>query len=560
MGRKNIPKRRMRMNVMNIVSLLGGLGMLLFGIKTLGDGLEKAAGQKMKHLMEVLTRNKFMCVLVGALVTAGIQSSTATTLMVVGFVNANLLPLTKAVGVIMGANIGTTLTSLLLSVNLDFGAIFGAIAAIFFLIGKKPGFKLAAKITVGLALLFVGMGTMKAAMLPLTEWDGFRKMILFASNPIVGALVGALITALLHSSAASVGILQALAASGAVSLKTSLFILFGTNIGTCVTALVSSVSANRTAKRAAMVHLLFNLLGTVLFIVIALVLPLDQWIMAMAGQNNFALQVALAHVIFNVVTTLVLLPLSSLLEKLACILVPGQDAQEEGLHLQYFDKRLFSTPPVAVQQLFKEVLRMSELVKANFRFAMDSFFSNGAVPQTEDFDQREEVIDYLNAEITQNLIDLKSLELGKHDNRLVGSLFHVVNDLERIGDHSTNIVEIAQKHAADNVPFSATALEEITNLSGKVSRMVDKSIEIVKNQSTAPEDIGEVVELEAEVDTLSEELADEHVQRVKDRTCSPKNGMLYLDMLNNLERIGDHADNLASSVDDGTRAEPPIMW
>lgn len=535
------------MEVTTVFSLLGGLGLFLFGIKTMGDGLEQAAGSKMKRLLEALTRNKLTAVLVGLLVTAVIQSSSATTVMVVGFVNAGLLSLSKAIGVIMGANIGTTVTSLMLSVKLNFGVLFTAVGAICQLAGNRSSFKLFGQIMMGLGILFVGMDAMTAAMEPLQEWQGFRDMMEWARNPFVGVLVGAGVTALLQSSSASVGILQALAATGAISLQASLFILFGQNIGTCVTALMASVGANRTAKRAAVVHLLFNIIGAALFIIIALALPLASWIEMLAGAN-LRLQIAFAHIIFNVVTTLLLLPLSGLLEKLAYLVVRGEDKQEEPMRLEYFDTRLFSTPPVAVQQLFREVQRMADFVTANYRFAMQYYFAPKDL-SVDEFDNNEQVIDYLNAEITQNLIELKGLNLRSEDIRLVGSLFHVVNDLERIGDHSMNIVEIGSARKKEKLRFSGKAEREIEELSGIVTSMLDKSIHIVRQQITDVEIIGEVIELESQVDKLCETLADHHVERVKNKKCTPRNGMLYLDMLNNLERIADHADNLASSVE-----------
>ena len=545
------------MEVTTVFSLLGGLGLFLFGIKTMGDGLEQAAGSKMKRLLEALTRNKFTAVLVGLLVTAVIQSSSATTVMVVGFVNAGLLSLSKAIGVIMGANIGTTVTSLMLSVKLNFGVLFTAVGAICQLAGNRSSFKLLGQIMMGLGILFVGMDAMTAAMEPLRDWQGFRDMMELAKNPLVGVLVGAGVTALLQSSSASVGILQALAATGAISLQASLFILFGQNIGTCVTALLASVGANRTAKRAAVVHLLFNVIGAALFIVLALVLPLASWIETLAGAN-LRLQIAFAHIIFNVVTTLLLLPLSGLLERLAYLVVRGEDKQQESMRLEYFDARLFSTPPVAVQQLFREVQRMADIVAVNYRFAMQYYFAPKDLA-VDEFDNREQVIDYLNAEITQNLIELKGLNLRADDIRLVGSLFHVVNDLERIGDHSMNIVEIGSARKKEKLRFSGKAEREIEELSGIVTSMLDKSIHIVKRQITDVEIIGEVIELESQVDKLCEALADHHVDRVKNKKCTPRNGMLYLDMLNNLERIADHADNLASSVESDHR-ENRLLW
>ena len=546
------------MSAMTLLTLLGGLGLFLYGIKAMGDGLEQAAGQRMKRLLEVLTQNKLMAVLVGMLVTGVIQSSSATTVMVVGFVNAGLLPLSKAVGVIMGANIGTTVTSLMLSVELNFGILFAALGGACMLAGNRSSFKTAGQIMMGLGVLFVGMDTMTAAMEPLRDWQGFRDVMAMASNPVVGVLVGLGVTALLQSSSASVGILQALAGTGAVSLHTSLFILFGQNIGTCVTALMASVGANRTAKRAAVVHLLFNVLGTAFFIVIALLLPLAEWIEQLAG-DNLRLQIAFAHILFNVTTTLLLLPASSLLEKLAYLIVRGEDPQGEPMRLQYFDSRLFSTPPVAVQQLFREVLRMADIVLANYTFALQYYFAPKDQP-VEEFKNREQVIDYLNAEITQNLIEVRGLTLRPADVHLAGSLFHVVNDLERIGDHSTNIVEIGTSRKAEKTKFTNKAEREIEELSALVTQMLQKSLHILRNQITDVEIIGEVFELESQVDKLSEELADRHVERVKDKKCTPKNGMLYLDMLNNLERIADHADNLAASVDRSDKPQEKLLW
>ena len=546
------------MSITMVFSLLGGLGLFLFGIKAMGDGLEQAAGPRMKRLLEVLTKNKLLAVLVGALVTGVIQSSSATTGMVVGFVNAGLLNLSRAIGVIMGANIGTTVTSLMLSVELDFAIVFTAIGALCQLAGNRSSFKLFGQITMGLGILFVGMDTMTAAMGPLRDWPAFSNMMATATNPIVGVLVGAGVTALLQSSSASVGILQALAASGVVSLEASLFILFGQNIGTCVTALLASVGTSHTGKRAAVVHLLFNVLGTLMFIAIALLLPLADWIRMLAG-DNLRLQIAFAHIIFNLTATAVLLPLSGLLEKLAIMLVRGEDKQAEPMRLMYFDKLLFSTPPVAVQQLFREVQRMADIVMSNYQFAMQYYFAPKDLP-LDAFENCEEVIDFLNDEITQHLIEVEGLNLSQSDVHLVGSLFHVVNDLERIGDHSENIVEIGQKRKTEKIVFSPKAEHEIEELSGLVTQMLTKSMRIVNKQISDTDIIGEVISLETQVDAMSEALADHHVERVKNKKCTPKNGMLYLDMLNNLERIADHADNLASSVDNKGSGGERLLW
>ncbi len=546
------------MQIMDIIKLFAGLGLFLYGIMEMGSGLEKAAGHKMQRLLEVLTRNKVMAVFVGALVTAVIQSSSATTVMAVGFVNAGLLPLTKAIGVIMGANIGTTVTSLILSVKLDFGVIFAAIGLFLMLGGKRGSLKMLGQIFMGMGVLFIGMETMSSAMKPMQNWDGFRNLMTEVSNPLLGVLVGALLTALIQSSSASIGILQALAGSGLISLHASMFILYGQNIGTCITTMLASIGANKTARRAAMVHLLFNVIGAIMFIVITLTLPFEQWVVRVAG-DNLRLQIALAHVSFNVTTTLVLLPLSSVLEKLSFLIIRGKDKQEEPMRLTYFDDRLFSTPPIAAKQLFREVTRMGELVKANLDYAMVCFFSNKELP-LEEFNNRENVIDYLNAEVTAKMIELRGLTLTSRDVHLMGSLFHVVNDLERIGDHAVNIVDIANARRKEKTRFSAKANHEIEMLYGIISVMVDQAIEIVREQIIDPQVIARVEATEAEVDRLSEELAKNHVNRVKCKKCTPKNGMYYMDMLNNLERIADHADNLATSVDSPDTEGKRLLW
>ena len=541
------------------VSLLGGLGLLLFGIRTLGNSLEEAAGSRMKKLLEQLTRNRLMSVGVGALVTIGMQSSTATTLMVVGFVNAGLLTLSRAAGVIMGANIGTTVTALMLSVKVDFGAIFTALGGLCFLLSHREKAQLIGKIMMGVGMLFLGMQTMTSAAAPLGEMEGFRNLMLLAQNPLLGVPVGALMTAVLSSSAACVGLLQAMRVSGALPMRAAMFILFGQNIGTCLTALLSSAGASRTAKRAALVHLLFNVVGTALFVILALVLPLDQWVIALAGEDNLGLQVAVTHILFNGVTTLVLLPACDWLVKLACLLVPGEDAPKEGLRMQYFDNRFLTNPPVAVEMLFREVGRMSALVMENYRFSLD-FYASPEGKTLSAFEEREELIDFLNGEITQALTDVKGKNLPRKEALLSGSLFHVVNDLERIGDHATNIVEIGQALEKEQSRFSPTAQEEIRDLTARVTEMLERGLAIVENQSTDKGEIARVEELEEQVDALSESLADAHVERVKEKLCTPRNGMLYLDMLNNLERIADHADNLATGVDDGLRAGKAMLW
>ena len=538
------------MTIMNVLSLLGGLGLFLFGMKVLGEGLEKAAGNRLRHLLEMVTKNRLLAMLAGVAITAAIQSSAATTVMVVGFVNAELLSLTQAVGVIMGANVGTTVTPLMLSLQIDFAAIFACIGLVLNSLPEKHGAaKQFGQVMMGMGILFVGMNTMSSAMAPLKDWEGFRTAILSMSNPVLGVLVGAAITALLHSSAASIGILQVLAGEGLIPLSGAVFVLFGQNIGTCVTALIACSGTNITAKRAAMVHLLFNVIGTALFTVIAIVLPFAEWI-EMITPGNLRLQIATTHIFFNVVTTGLLLPMAGWLEKAACLLVPDGKQGSGSMKLMYFDNRLLKTPPFAVAQLFKEVQRMGDIAMENFANAVECF-RQWDEEKAEGVQRNEETLDYLNQAITASLVDVKGLDLNDKDTRLIGSLFHVVNDFERVGDHSQNILEAAELRNKDEVKFSMKAIAELDNLSSMVSEQLTTAMRLFCKQIDDPKEIVAVEQSEEAIDQMTEALRAHHVDRLKSRKCSAKNGMIYLDMLTNLERVGDHAENIATSVDKG---------
>lgn len=541
------------MTLMNVLSLLGGLGLFLFGMRIMGESLEKAAGDRLKRLLEMVTRNRVLAMLAGVAITAVVQSSSATTVMVVGFVNAGLLSLTQAVGVIMGANVGTTVTSVLLSFQIDFAAIFACAGLLLTNLPEKhAAARQAGQVMMGLGVLFVGMDTMSSAMIPLRDWEGFRTAILSISHPLVSVLLGAAITAVLQSSAASIGILQALAGEGLVPLRSAVFILFGQNIGTCVTALLACSGANATAKRAAVVHLLFNLIGTAVFVVVALLLPFADWIAALA-PGNLRLQIALTHIAFNVTTTALLLPLAVWLERAACLLVPDRAAAKNAMKLQYFDERLLKTPPIAAAQLFNETQRMGEIALQNYADAM-ACFRQWDEEKAAAVNRGEELLDFLNREITARLVDVKGLDLNERDTRLVGSLFHVVNDLERVGDHSLNILESAQLRQKDEVKFSMKALSELDRLSAMVAGQLDAAMSLFRGQRGDDADRDAVEATEQAVDDLTEALRAHHVDRLKNHKCSAKNGMIYLDMLTNLERIADHAENIATSVDKGAAA------
>lgn len=542
------------MTLMNVFSLFGGLGLFLYGMHIMGEALEKAAGTRLKHMLGMVTRNRVLAMLAGIAITVVVQSSSATTVMVVGFVNAGLISLTQAVGVIMGANIGTTVTSLLLSVEIDFAAIFTCLGLVLSNVvpEKYKGARQLGTITMGLGILFLGMNTMSSAMDPLREWEGFINAIASIRNPIIGVLLGAGITAVLQSSAASIGILQSLAAQGLIPLSTSIFVLFGQNIGTCVTALLACPGTNSTAKRSAMVHLLFNVIGTVIFVIIACCLPLANWVEALS-PGNLKLQIAIVHIIFNIVTTAILLPAATLLEKLACLLIrdDGSAQKGEAMRLVHFDARFLKTPPIAVEQLFNEVQRMGNIAMCNFTYAMECF-SDWNGEKAAESARNEEVLDFLNREITTALVDVKGLDLSEKDTKLIGSLFHVVNDMERIGDHSQNILEAAQMKNQDDVKFSPKAVQELDDLSALVRSQVERSLDMFRSQCTDVQQLTQVEGIEENIDDMTEALRGHHMDRLKNHKCSAKNGMIYLDLLTNLERIADHAENIATSATGAT--------
>ena len=540
------------MDIFGVLNMICGLALFLYGMHIMGDGLTRMSGGKLETILEKLTNNTLKAVLLGAAVTAVIQSSSATTVMVVGFVNSGIMKLSQAAGVIMGANIGTTTTSLLLSVKIDFGAIFACMGLILTALPKKhETAQQFGYVTMGLGILFVGMNTMSSAMAPLRDWQLFRDAIIGVSNPFVGVLVGAAITALIQSSSASVGILQALAGEGLIPLQGAMFILFGQNIGTCVTALLACSGTNATAKRAAVVHLLFNVIGALLFTILTCLLPLADWIEALA-PGNLRLQIALIHIVFNVTTTGLLLPMASLLEKAACLLVKeGGLVESEPMRLTYFDERLLKTPAIAVAQLFNEVQRMGDIAMGNFTGSV-ACFEGWDEERSAEITRNEDVLDFLNKEITSCLVEVKGLDLNEEDTRLVGSLFHVVNDLERVGDHSMNILEAAQLKQREEVKFSPKAVAELDNLSGMVKEQLDVAMRMFRAQNDDSETIQAVEDNEEAIDNLTESLRQHHVERLKNKKCSARNGMIYLDMLTNLERIGDHAENIATSVDKNT--------
>lgn len=526
------------------MSLLGGLALFLYGMKLMGEGLEKAAGDRLKRLLESLTRNPLMGLLVGVVFTMIIQSSSATTVMVVGFVNAGLLDLMQATGVILGANIGTTVTAWIVA---GFQAtafmpliLLIGVAMIMFL--KKLKLQRIGQVVAGFGMLFVGMGMMSDAMKPLAESAEFARLMTAFSNPIMALLVGVAVTAIIQSSSASVGILEMLAIQGLVPLETSLYIIMGTNIGTCVTAMLSAVGATRTAKRAALIHLMFNVLGTLVVFILVSLLPVSTWIGHISGP---ALQIAVAHTSFKVFEVLCFVLLRKWLVKLVMILVPGEDKQGEDKSLKFLDDRILSTPPIAVAQICKEIERMGDIAIANLTRAMDAFFNKDSALINE-VEQNEDVVNYLNHEITRYMVAAAQLDLPASDVEQLGEMFHVVNDLERIGDHAENMAEYAKSRIEEEIPFSEDGLAELRDMLDKTVALFKLSMEAfhTRDQHLLPR----VLVQEENIDDMEKTLQQSHVDRLTRGACTPRSGMIFSDMLSNLERVADHATNVAFSI------------
>ena len=540
------------MNTSMIIMLAGGLGLFIYGMKLMGDGLEQAAGSRLKRLLEILTENRLMGLLVGAIVTAIVQSSSATTVMVVGFVNAGIMTLGQAVGVIMGANIGTTMTAFLISLNLTDVApiiVFIGVGLIFF--SKRKFVKSIGEILVGFGILFIGMGFMSNAMKPLRTNEGFQRILVSMSHPVLGVLAGTIMTVVLQSSSASVGILQALAAQGLIGLDSSLPILFGMNIGTCITAILASIGTSVNAKRTAFMHLSIKVIGTSIFMLaIALGVPFVDFILRISPSNPMS-QIANAHIAFNVITAVILLPFGNSIVSLSEKVLHGKNGEPDERGLIYLDKRILETPPIAIAQILKEVNRMADMAVRNVKLAMDAIFQKDQAIIDEIY-RKEEIINFLNQEITHYLVMCNGLGLPDSDLHVISGLYHVVNDIERIGDHAENLTEYAEYSIENILTFSDIAIKDLNEMYQKVMEMLDDTVHALKERD---HELAELVMKEEEViDTLKDRLRKSHIERLNAQLCSANAGVIFLDIVTNFERIADHATNVAQSVLDEGRS------
>ncbi|EYE87739.1 Na/Pi cotransporter [Fervidicella metallireducens AeB] len=531
-----------------IFQLLGGLGLFIYGMSLMGEGLQKAAGEKLKKILEVLTSNRILAVLVGAGVTAIIQSSSATTVMTVGFVNAGLMSLKQAVGVIMGANIGTTMTAQLIAFKLtDVAPLVLGIGAAMVLFSKKKKVKDIGEIVLGFGILFVGMSMMEASMKPLRKMPEFISLITsLGHHPILGVFVGLGMTAVVQSSSATIGILMALAGGGAIDINVALPILFGDNIGTCVTALLSSIGTTKNAKRAALMHLTFNVIGTIIFMLgLNVVLPIVKGL-----GGDVQRQIANAHTLFNVTNTIIQLPFASFLVAFVNKIIPGEDVKEGAMSLEYLDKRLLETPSIAVGQVVKEIIRMGKLSASNLDISIKSFLQNSGEDLNKLY-KTEEVINYLEREITGFMVSLSNTSLSEEQSEVITSLFHVVNDIERIGDHAKNLAELSEYKKQNALEFSDEALTELKYLYESVKYAVEAAITSLENGDMQL--ARKVIETEGKIDNIEKNYRNIHIDRLNKGICYPASGAIYLDVISNLERVGDHSNNIAQMVLDKER-------
>lgn len=535
------------MGITDILSLFGGLALFLYGMQMMSTGLEAAAGDKMKSVLEKLTSNRIKGVLVGAGITAVIQSSSATTVMVVGFVNSGLMTLRQAVWVIMGANIGTTITGQLIALDI------GAIAPVFAILGvaammfvKNEKVHHVSSILAGLGILFMGMDMMGAAMEPLQESETFIHLMTQFSNPLLGILVGAVFTAIIQSSSASVGILQALAATGMIPLSSAVYVLFGQNIGTCITAVLASIGTKVNAKRTTIIHLMFNIIGTILFTTICMLTPYVTWVEALTPGDPVA-QIANAHTIFNIVTTLILLPFGTYMAKAAVHILPdSKKKDEEELQMKYIrpfeSSYAIGHSAVAVSQVKDEVARMREMVEKNIADAFDTLIKYNEKSRKK-IAEREEYIDYLNKGISEYIVSLMAGETNTADSRKINGYYSITTNLERIGDHATNLAEYADDMKKWNLEFSDTVLEELAEMKQQCIASLENLRDVTAEN--AERVLSDAAVIEQKTDDMRDKYFKKQMQRLKKGKCNPQSGIVFSEILTDFERMGDHALNIA---------------
>lgn len=537
------------MGVELVLSLLGGLGLFMYGMQMMSSNLEAVAGNRMKQILERLTANRFLGVMVGAGITALIQSSSATTVMTVGFVNSGLMTLKQAVWIIMGANVGTTITGQLIA--LDIGALapliaFVGIMLLIFVKSKKV--QHVGGIIAGIGVLFIGMGMMSDAMVPLRSSQTFVNLVTKFSNPLLGIIVGAVFTAIIQSSSASVGILQALAMGGVINLHSAVFVLFGQNIGTCITALLASVGTSRNAKRATMIHFMFNVIGTVIFVILSILTPFTDFVIELTPDNPVA-QIANVHTIFNISTTLLLLPFGALLERMSIILLPDRAVPVKDADRWFEDlmasKHHLGVSTIAINQIHEEIVAMLDTAAVNvsesFKAVAEGTGGNGIDAIT----QREEEIDLSNMRLSKKISKILVLDQTPKDIDTLNRMYTILGNIERIGDHAMNLAEYAETIEEKKLGFSEYAKKEFATMEASCG----EGMNYLQKAALGDADfsLSKVEEIEQRIDDITLKFRQNQIDRMREGNCNVESSILYSEMLTDYERIGDHMLNIAQA-------------
>ena len=537
--------------ILSVIMALGGLGLFLIGMKSMGEGLELAAGNKLRTLLQKITSNKFFAMLVGVLVTAVIQSSSATDAMVVGFANAGLMELSQAIGVLFGAKIGTTVTSLLMAIDIKaIVPIFIFLGAVVITFSHKNNHKYYGQIAAGFGMLFLGLSLMSSNLKWMGETPAFVSIADNLTFPLIGLLVGMVFTGIIQSSSASVGILMALAMAGVITnLDQAVYVIYGFNVGACSAAFISSLGANRPAKQIALSNFLISGIGALLMTLLTVFLPITKWIAMIipAETLGLAAQISATHIFFNIAITVILLPFSDLIVKLTMLILPDLDDDKEKMATVYLDTRILTTPPMAVLSVENECKRLSDLAQKNYRYAMKAFFEHDTNAMAK-VEKNEKVIDYLTSEITRYIVKINGLDILDSDRKTMGVMYSAIQDIERIGDHAENITECAREMMEKKMKFSDEALEEMHNLDEMVTKLIDEGFTLFKAQSMDFDLAKSIIETESSLDSHVKIYKFNHIRRMNDGVCSAENGTVFLDMLTILERVGDHANNVAFSI------------
>ncbi len=539
------------MSVNILLSMAGGLGLFLFGMTVMSESIEKVAGAKLRSILEIFTKNRFTGLIVGIIFTGVIQSSSACTVMVVSFVNSGLMSLYQAAGVIYGANIGTTITSQLVSFNLSEAAPVILLAGVLIMmLGKgKQKVERIGEVIVGFGILFLGLSSMSGAMSGMKDSPGVMNLLKSLHSPVLAVLMGTVITAVIQSSSVTVSIVLLMANQGLLGLPISLYIILGCNIGACASAVLASLTGKKDAKRAAMIHLLFNVIGTaLLFLILKIGMNrVVDLIMGVSGGNEGRF-IANAHTMIKIFQVIILFPFSNMIVKLTYLLIPGDDKKvgyRDSYQLKYIGEKVVFNPATAVVEVTNEIERMASLASENLNRAMNALITLDE-PDIEEVYEVEKNINFLNHAITNYLVKINQTTLPIEDLKGIGALFHVVNDIERIGDHAENVADAARQRIRTGVGFSAVAQKELGDMLNMVNTLIRFSIEMYSSGSD--EHLEDILHLEDAVDEKERELQRAHVERLTKNECSPEAGMLFSDIVSGLERVADHATNIAFSV------------